>query len=120
MVEKFYNKLNISNQEKFFDIIIDDGSHKLSDTLNSLNFFFKNLKPGGLYIIEDFRFPNYHNHLYDCNEKKIDDILRLIKMKKIFKSNIISKNTVEYLINNTSNFFSKISSTVKYLFNRFH
>lgn len=105
MVDKFYKNINISDKEKFFDVIIDDGSHKLSDTLNSINFFFKNLKPGGLYVIEDFKFPDYHNHLDDCNEKKIDTILQFIKNKEKFDSNIINNNMTQYLIDNVREIF---------------
>lgn len=36
-----------------FDIIIDDGSHCMKDQQSTLVSFFKILKPGGLYIIED-------------------------------------------------------------------
>jgi hypothetical protein len=36
-----------------FDIIIDDGSHRPDHQQVSLSFFFKRLKSGGLYFIED-------------------------------------------------------------------
>lgn len=36
-----------------FDVIIDDGSHRPDHQQISLGFFFKRLKPGGLYFIED-------------------------------------------------------------------
>jgi len=36
-----------------FDIIIDDGSHRPDHQQISLSFFFKKLKSGGLYFIED-------------------------------------------------------------------
>ena len=45
-----------------FDLIIDDGSHNLSDILISIKIFFKHLKQKGLYIIEDFKYPNYHKY----------------------------------------------------------
>ena len=35
------------------DIIIDDGSHKVSDQWLSFRYLFKTLRPGGLYVIED-------------------------------------------------------------------
>lgn len=35
------------------DIIIDDGSHKLEDAINTFNVAFPKLNSGGLYIIED-------------------------------------------------------------------
>lgn len=36
-----------------FDIILDDGSHDVAHQQKTLGKFFKLLKPGGLYIIED-------------------------------------------------------------------
>jgi SAM-dependent methyltransferase len=36
-----------------FDIIIDDGSHRSDDILNSFNIYFPLLKPGGIFIVED-------------------------------------------------------------------
>jgi hypothetical protein len=45
------NKItNICNN---FEIIIDDGSHKSVDILNSFFIYFPFVKPGGLYVIED-------------------------------------------------------------------
>jgi len=105
MVNKFYKKINISNQTEFFDIIIDDGSHKLSHTLSSLNIFFKNLKPGGYYVIEDYKFPNYHPHLKDCSENTIDIVLNFIKNKIFFKSDILNSTTIKNLIDLTEEIF---------------
>lgn len=36
-----------------FDIIIDDGSHMQNDVINTFEFLFDKLKPGGVYIVED-------------------------------------------------------------------
>jgi len=36
-----------------FDVIIDDGSHRPDHQQISLGFFFKQLRPGGYYFIED-------------------------------------------------------------------
>ncbi len=36
-----------------FDLIVDDGGHSMSQQQISLGFFFKYLKPGGYYVIED-------------------------------------------------------------------
>ena len=36
-----------------FDIIIDDGSHRSNDILNSFSIYFQLLKPGGIYVVED-------------------------------------------------------------------
>lgn len=37
-----------------FDIIIDDGSHILEDQIATYRILFPLLKPGGMYVIEDF------------------------------------------------------------------
>ena len=105
MINSFYKKINILPDEKHFDVIIEDGSHKLSDILLSLNIFLKNLRPKGFYIIEDYKFPNYYSHLLDCSENKIDEILGLIENKKYFKSNILSNNTIQNLIEQTAEIF---------------
>jgi hypothetical protein len=76
----------------FFDIIIDDGSHKLKDMLSSFKFFFDNLKSGGFYIIEDCKFPNYFKHFNDKNELTIDKLCKSISNKKTFKSKILEND----------------------------
>ena len=100
-ISNFYKKINITKNEYFFDVIIDDGSHKLSDILFSLNIFFKNLKKGGFYIIEDFKFPNYFKHLKDVDEITVDQMIKNIENKEDFNSNIISKDIINSLKNNT-------------------
>jgi len=46
-----------------FDIIVDDGGHRMNHQQISLGFLFEHLKPGGLYIIEDVHtsIPNFYN-----------------------------------------------------------
>ena len=44
---------SISSNVDYFDIIIDDGSHRNDDILISYNYLIKKLRPGGMYIIED-------------------------------------------------------------------
>jgi hypothetical protein len=36
-----------------FDVIVDDGGHKMSQQQDTFNIMFPNLKKGGLYVIED-------------------------------------------------------------------
>ena len=36
-----------------FDVVIDDGSHKSNDVLNSFVNYFPMVKPGGAYVVED-------------------------------------------------------------------
>jgi 23S rRNA U2552 (ribose-2'-O)-methylase RlmE/FtsJ len=39
--------------EKTFNVLIDDGSHRLVDQLKTFTIFKDKIKPGGIYIIED-------------------------------------------------------------------
>ena len=71
---KFINSL--INKYKKFDIIIDDGSHKLEDILICLSLLFDRLKSKGVYVIEDFMHPNYFKHLDSVNEPKIDQLIK--------------------------------------------
>jgi len=36
-----------------FDIVVDDGSHLVSDVIQSFALYFPKVKPGGVYVIED-------------------------------------------------------------------
>jgi len=48
------HRILTENEFSQFDIIIDDCSHMGSLTLNSFNLLFPFLKPGGLYVVEDW------------------------------------------------------------------
>jgi len=101
MLNEFIQNINIGKDKECFNFIIDDGSHKLSDQIKCLSFFFKNLKKNGIYVIEEFNFSNIFPHLNDVpNEHKIIEILNFIKNKKSFKSNIITNEDIFFLINN--------------------
>jgi cephalosporin hydroxylase len=41
-----------------FDLIVDDGSHIVSDQLTSFEVLFPNVTPGGYYVIEDLHAPS--------------------------------------------------------------
>jgi trans-aconitate methyltransferase len=45
----------IQNNLGPFDIIIDDGSHRIEDQIKTFNIFFEKLNTNGLYIIEDIQ-----------------------------------------------------------------
>ncbi len=100
---KTLNKIFISNNFSKFDIIIDDGSHLLSDIIISLNFFFKYLNNKGIYIIEDFKHPNYYNYNKDTNELFIDEMLKKLKNNVFFNSNLLSKEDQKFLMKNIEN-----------------
>jgi len=100
MVKKFLEKINFEKKISSFDIIIDDGSHLLSHQIKSLNYFFKYVKNGGFYVIEDFKFSEYFNHLKDTNELSINEIIKNIRSNQDLGSNIIHKETLELLRKN--------------------
>jgi predicted O-methyltransferase YrrM len=95
---KIINKITSECNFKKFDIIIDDGSHNLSDILIALKLFFKYLKNKGLYIIEDFKHPNYYPYNRNINHILIDELFKNLEKKNTFNSNIISKNEQLYLM----------------------
>ena len=89
---KTINKIVDRYGIKEFDIIIDDGSHNLKDILVALKFFFKYLKNKGLYVIEDYKFPNYYPYNRNINHILIDELLKNLEKKYTFNSNIFTKD----------------------------
>ena len=89
---KILNKIADQFKIKEFDIIIDDGSHNLSDILIALKFFFKHLRSKGLYVIEDFKHPNYYQHNKNINHIFIDDLFKNLEKKNTFNSILFTKN----------------------------
>ena len=63
----------IIEKYKTFDVIIDDGSRKNKDVINSFNHLFPYLKFGGLYVIEDLHtsyISNWGGDGVNLNNKK--------------------------------------------------
>ncbi|RPH02510.1 MAG: class I SAM-dependent methyltransferase [Candidatus Pelagibacter sp. TMED153] len=99
-LKKILKKINLGSNSNFFDVIIDDGSHYLSDILLSLKILFRYLRKGGIYIIEDFKYPNYYEQNRNIKHIMIDQVLKNLKEKKLFSSSIISSDDQIYLQNN--------------------
>ena len=97
-VLKTLNKIFSEQNFTQFDLIIDDGSHNLSDILISLKFFFKYVKNKGLYIIEDFKHPNYYKYNRNIDHLLVDQILLNLNNKKSFTSNIFNDDDQKELI----------------------
>ena len=89
---KILNKITDQFKIKEFDVIIDDGSHNLSDMLIAFKFFFKYLKNQGLYVIEDFKHPNYYRYNKNINHILIDELFKNLENKNTFDSNLFTKN----------------------------
>ena len=105
-VNNFIKNITRSKNDKFFDIIIDDGSHKLNDMLISLNILFNHVKNDGFYIIEDYKFPNVFDHLNNKDESTIDTLIDNIKSKKKIYSKILDNDTIEKLTNEKVSIFN--------------
>ncbi len=91
---------NIFSRENFesFDIIIDDGSHYLSDILYSLGCLFKHLDKNGTYVIEDFKHPNYYEYNKDIDDILVDELIKKLKKKEFFNSSCLTANDQSFLI----------------------
>ena len=101
--------LDINNEKKLlktlhninsFDIIIDDGSHNLSDILIGLKILFKFLNKGGHYIIEDYKHPEYYAYNRNINHILVDELLDNLIEKKIISSEILDEESQLYLQDN--------------------
>ena len=97
-VIKTLNKIFLEQNFNQFDLIIDDGSHHLSDILMSLKIFFKYVKNKGLYIIEDYKHPNYYKYNRDIDHLLVDQIFESLNSKRSFNSNIFNDDDQKELI----------------------
>jgi hypothetical protein len=95
-----------SNQENF-DIILDDGSHKMKDQQVAFSKLFKKLNPGGIYIIEDLhtsveaKMPEKRVFGWGDPEKTTTlEMLENFIKNKIIYSDYIEKDDLEYLQEN--------------------
>lgn len=64
-------------EEAPFDIVIDDGGHKMSQQINSFKMLYPQLNKGGLYIIEDLN-TSYWEEFYDQDLKTTDFLKGLV------------------------------------------
>ena len=99
---KKFEDLLIKKKSETLDIIIDDASHIYSDMLNNFKSFFKKVKSGGFYVIEDFNHYKYYSYLDDSsfNSLEIEEIFKLFKRKQFFESDNLDKDFQNYCFNN--------------------
>ena len=101
-LDNFYNEC-IKNDYKF-DIILDDGSHHMSDQQITLGYLFPLLKSGGVYFIEDLHtsladngYPLYGGYL-DIHENRKNTTLYYLM--ESFNSIYLSPKQNSYLNEN--------------------
>ena len=92
---------NILSRNIEFDLIIEDASHMLKDQIISLFILFKNLKPGGFFIIEEIDFPEKREDMrVDQEFPDLKTILNKIINKENFNSKYINENEKKYFLEN--------------------
>ena len=92
---------NILSRNIEFDLIIEDASHMLKDQIISLFILFKNLKPGGFFIIEEIDFPEKREDMRVGQEfPDLKTILNKIVNKENFNSKYINENEKNYFLEN--------------------
>ena len=72
-------------QSDVYDIIIDDGSHKIADIIKTFKLFYSRLAPGGIYVIEDLHcsyWAKWHGGLWRSDSameffKSLTDVVNL-------------------------------------------
>lgn len=92
-------------QDKQVDIIIEDGSHFMHHQQISLGTLFHNVKPGGIFVIEDLH--TSHPDMLPSFRRNSEETVTLDMLQKFNKTGIIESNcmTVEevnYLNENIS------------------
>jgi len=102
IMKRLTNHLNLK-----FDLIFEDCSHKLVDQIICFVENFKNLKNGGIYIVEDLNFPEIHE-MYNPTKESIN--LKIILQKIISGDEV---NT-QFLDHNEVDYIKKNIETVKF------
>ena len=94
-------EINILSRNIEFDLIIEDASHMLKDQIISLFILFKNLKSGGLFIVEEIDFPEKREDMRIGQEfPDLKTILNKIINKENFNSKYVNENEKSYFLEN--------------------
>ena len=93
------NLTNHLNQK--FDLIVEDCSHRLIHQILCFSENFKNLKKGGIYIVEDLNFPELDEMYNPTNEAPdLKTILKKINLGEEIFTKFMKKNEIEYIKDN--------------------
>jgi len=106
----------VTSCDTLFDFIIDDGSHHMRDQQITFSYFFKLLKPGGIYVIEDLHTSLCKNgtmlynrpiEIYHNNDNTTLEFLTRKPLRSIFineeENAFLQENIREISIHNRPN-----------------
>ncbi|RZO50971.1 MAG: hypothetical protein EVA74_01145 [Candidatus Pelagibacterales bacterium] len=94
-------KKNLIDNQRIFNVIIEDASHTLKDQIISLFMLFKILSPKGIFICEELDFPETRKDMNINNEyPDLKNILKAIKLNKDFNSKYIKEEDKKYFLDN--------------------
>ena len=117
-----YSSVDCFNQKKVnsflrknnkFDIIVDDSSHTYPGFFYNLKNFYKHLKNGGIYILEDFRTNDrerklsqkfnqeYGGSFLQRDKYTVEDVFNFILKKEKFKHPILTSSDIDFIFDNT-------------------
>jgi hypothetical protein len=101
-ISTFLSKNNIE-----YDIILDDGGHTMRQQQISFGMFFKNVKSGGLYILEDLHTSRLDNFgtIFKTDLITSLDMLYNLKYTNNLVSNHITDDEKRYIEENVESIF---------------
>jgi len=71
-IPRIMSEWNSLTGQKSFDIIIDDASHSYSLSMASFNGLFPHLRPGGVYVIEDWGWAHWNGPWQDTTHPEFN------------------------------------------------
>ena len=94
-------KKDLIDNQRIFNVIIEDASHTLKDQIISLFMLFKILSPKGIFICEELDFPETRKDMNINNEyPDLKNILKAIKLNRDFNSKYIKEEDKKYFLDN--------------------
>ena len=94
-------KKDLIDNQRIFNVIIEDASHTLKDQIISLFMLFKILSPKGIFICEELDFPETRKDMNINNEyPDLKNILKAVKSNKDFNSKYIKEEDKKYFLDN--------------------
>jgi hypothetical protein len=104
-LKNFIEALNNVNIK--FDVIVDDGGHKVSQQQLSLRYLWKTLSPGGLYVIEDLhtsrRTETDKNKEYfevDSHDLTTLEVMERLRSRELCETKYIPENEMKEILDN--------------------